>query len=70
MDQKISWVADLKAPSSACKREYDGVPLVVSADDVERAAAEMGKGLHDVVFNAILITPRNGDVHYILGSIA
>ncbi len=70
MNQKVSWVADLKAPSQACKRDHDGVPLVVSADDVERAAAEMGKGLHDVVFNTILITPKNGDVHYILGSIA
>ncbi len=70
MDQKISWVADLKSPSRACKREHGGVPLIVSAEDIERAAAEMGKGLHDVVFNAILITPKDGDAHYILGSIA
>ena len=49
---------------------HEGVPLVVSAEDVERATAEMGKGLHDVVFNTVLISPRDGNSHYILGSIA
>ncbi len=67
---KVSWVADLKASSEACKREHDGVPLVVSADDIERASAEMGKGLHDVVFNTVLISPKDGNAHFILGSIA
>jgi hypothetical protein len=70
MTQQVSWNADLNAPSEACKCEHDGVPLVVSADDVDRAAAEIGKGLHEVVFNTVLITPKNGDVHYILGSVA
>ncbi len=70
MDHHISWVADLKAPRAACKCEHAGVPLVVSAEDVQRAAAEMEKGLHDVVFNAVLINPRDGNMHYILGSIA
>jgi hypothetical protein len=70
MDRKISWVADLKAPSEECRREYLGVPLIISADDVSRAAVEMRKGLHDVVFNTVLIRPAHGDVHYILGSLA
>jgi hypothetical protein len=70
MDHKVNWNADLKAPSEPCKREHGGVPLVVSADDIGRAAAEIGKGLHEVVFNTVLITPKDGKVHYILGSIA
>jgi hypothetical protein len=70
MDRKISWIADLKSPREACKREYAGVPLVVSAEDIQRATAEMEKGLKDVVFNTVLINPRDGNVHYILGSIA
>jgi hypothetical protein len=70
MDRKISWVADLKAPSEECRCEYMGVPLIISADDVSRAAVEMRKGLHDVVFNIVLIRPARGDAHYILGSLA
>jgi hypothetical protein len=70
MDHHVTWVEDLKAPLEACEREHAGVPLLVSADDVARAAAEMKKGLHDVVFNAILVSPTDGKVHYVLGSIA
>jgi len=70
MDHQVSWIADLQAPTEACKREHDGVPLVVSADDVSRADAELSKGLHEVVFNTVLISPMDGNAHYILGSIA
>jgi hypothetical protein len=70
MDHQVSWVADLQGPTEACKREHDGVPLVISADDISRANAELSKGLHDVVFNTILISPMDGNARFILGSIA
>jgi|tagenome__1003787_1003787.scaffolds.fasta_scaffold20068176_1 hypothetical protein len=47
-----------------------GLPLIISADDVSRAAVEMRKGLHDLIFNTVLIRPAQGDAHYILGSLA
>jgi hypothetical protein len=70
VNHQISWVADLKSPSEPCKRQHEGVLVIVNADDVERATAEMGKGLHDVIFNTVLISPMDGNSHYVLGSIA
>ena len=68
MDQKFRWVQDLGAPSEPGRLEHEGTPLVVTAEDIDRADAEIAKGLHDVVFNGM--NPQSGDVHYILGSIA
>jgi hypothetical protein len=70
MKDKISWVADLKSPSEPGKRQHHGASIVVSAEDIERATAEMSKGLHDVIFNTVLISPKDGNSHYVLGSIA
>jgi hypothetical protein len=69
MDEKISWVHDLGSPVAPGVRDYRGIPLSIKGDDIARAKAEMSKGLSDVIFNLMLLN-KNGDKHYVLGSIA
>ncbi len=70
MEPKVSWVRDLGSPTTPGVHEYRGIPLTVRGDDIIRAKAEISKGLSDVVFNLMLLNPKKGDEHYILGSIA
>ncbi len=69
MDTKISWVRDLGSPDEPGVHDYRGIPLTIKGDDIARAKAEMSKGLSDVIFNLMLLS-KNGDEHYVLGSIA
>ncbi len=70
MDVKISWVHDLGSPNEPGAHDYHGIPLTIKGDDIARAKAELSKDLSDVIFNLMLLNPKNGDEHYVLGSIA
>ncbi len=67
---KASWVRELGAPAAPGRHDIAGAAVAVSAEDIDRAKAELRKGLNEVVFNLILISPSDGDAHYILGSLA
>jgi hypothetical protein len=69
MEEKISWVHELGSPAEPGLHDHRGIPITVKGDDVARAQAEMSKGLSDVIFNLVLQS-KNGDKHYVLGSIA
>ncbi len=70
MDAKVSWLHDLGSPTTPGVHDYCGIPLTVKGYDVARAKAEMSKGLCDVIFNLILLNPKNGDEHFVLGRVA
>jgi hypothetical protein len=67
---KLGWVKDLHTPTAAGRHNIDGASVVVTTGDIDRAKAELKKGLDEIVFNLVLISPAQHDAHYILGSIA
>ncbi len=70
MDARVSWVRDLGSPTGPGAHDFRGIPVTVKCDDIDRAKLEISKGLSDVIFNLVLLNPKNGDEHYVLDSIA
>jgi hypothetical protein len=59
-----------ESPEASGLHESSGLPMLVTETDIGRAHLELDKGQNDVAFNLILINPRNGNVHYVLGNVA